>query len=594
MSTPGKAGSKLAALRAHHVTTFEEQEAALGLNLSSEQRLIPDDMSFRAWCESLDGLKVDGQPFDLSDRPAMAWVYDQVPSTREEAFRKTLTIMKCAQVGFTTMEMLIALYFALKFDGFKIGMFLPDMNLARGISTYRFLPVLRSVPAAHALLPQQPGRPFGEGNVMTRTLGASFLHFLWTSGKAATESYPMDLVAFDEVQEMLIGDIEKVQERLSASRFKFTLMGSTANWPDADIHHYYQKGTGHRFHTLCPTCGVQEPLDAYFPDCIHYDDTCPDRVTREPGDWRYVCREGHWIDNPQVGEWIADNPEAAKHKAISIHFHQMLSPTISPREMMEAFQGADDIKNFYNRKLGKPYQDPSLVPVTLAHLLACAEAGMAAGVVWKTRARNTCMGIDQMGAFNVVIIKERLADGRQSVIHVEEIYSDDPFGRCDELMDAYGVQVCAVETLPNYNDAHRFAARHLGKVFLASYGDLKDDAMRWGDAPALDVSDRRTAEPERTRYTVTLDQYKCMSLSLARLVHTACLFPDPAGLVQEIREKGHLQRLPILKDRVFVHVQKTGLVTERVNERERKLRRKVVKIGIDPHFAFANMLCDVA
>lgn len=91
---------------------------------------------------------------------------------------------------------------------------------------------------------------------MSRTLGSSLFHFLWTSGKATTESYPMDVVCFDEVQEMLVADMEKTQERLSASSFKFTLMGSTANWPDADIDHWFKKGSRHRFHTLCPTCGV--------------------------------------------------------------------------------------------------------------------------------------------------------------------------------------------------------------------------------------------------------------------------------------------------------------------------------------------------
>lgn len=108
-----------------------------------------------------------------------------------------------------------------------------------------------------------------------------------------------------------------------------------------------------------------------------------------------------------------------------------------------------------------------------------------------------------------------LADGRQAVVHVEEIYDTDPFARCDELMRDYGVQVCAVEQLPNFNDALRFANRWPGRVFLANYGDLKDETMRWGDAPKLDASARRTSEEDRSRYTVTVDQYKCMSLALS-------------------------------------------------------------------------------
>lgn len=594
------------------IITFQHRAAGTTIDMAADTvRAIAPGVTFRQWCEELSqervdpisgakrpGLKVDGKPFVLDDRPAMAWIYDQVPDTPEKAFRMVLTLMKCAQVGFTVMEMLVAIYFALKFEPLSIGMFLPDMNLARTKSTHRFLPVVRTIPEAYERLtaddPNTKERGKGEGNVMTRRMGGSLFHFVWTSGRATTESNPMDVVSFDEVQEMLIADMEKSQERLSASKFKFTLMGSTANWPDADIHHWYKKGTRHRFHTRCPECGAQKPLDDYFPECIKFDEAAVDRVTGQPGDYRYVCQAGHWIDDPQQGDWIPENPDAALRKNVSIHFHQMLSPTISPREMIEAYLNADDMKNYFNRKLGKPYQDPSQIPVTLEHLNKCAAAGMEAGLVWKTRARGTFMGIDQMGAFNVVIIKERLSDGRQGVIHVEEIYSQDPFARCDELMAAYGVQVCVVETLPNYNDAHRFAGRHSGKVFLAGYGDLKEDAMRWGDAPRLDVNERRTSEDERTRYTVTLDQYKCMSLSLARLVHANCLFPDPAELVQEVFEKGVRVRMPLLKDRVFTHFQKTALVTERMNEGERKYRRKVVKVGIDPHFSYANMLCDIA
>jgi hypothetical protein len=571
----------------------------------------PADMTFRQWVESLAqprvdpssgkplaALKVDGKPFKLDDRPAMAWIYEQVPSTREDAFRSMLILRKCAQVGFTVMEMLATIYLGLKF-GLKVAMFLPSMQLAQGKSAERFMPIVRSIPEAYELLTSQDEttqeRPKGEGNVLTRRMGASLFHFLWTSGKTATESWPVDVLSFDEVQEMLIADMEKAVERLSASDFKYTLMGSTANWPDADIDYWYKLGSQWRFHTRCPTCGVEEPLDDYFPACIQFDPDFPDLVTKVPGDYRYVCRAGHWIDDPQQGTWTPDNPDADLRRIKSIHFHQMLSPTISPREVHEAYVNASDMKNFFNRKLGKPYQDPSQIPVTLAHLNACAEEGVRLGLEWKKRARDTVMGIDQMGAFNVVIIKERLPDNRQAVVHVEEIYDLDPFRRCSELMDLYGVRTCVVEQLPNFNDAMRFANSHPGRVFLANgYGDLGDDVYRWGDAPKLDTSDRRTDEMERTRYTVRIDQYKAMSLSLARFVDCRCLFPDPKVLTQEIRVKDSRELKPILKDVVFLHFQKTAIVTERINEGERKLRRKVVKVGIDPHFSFANMLCDAA
>lgn len=568
-----------------------------------ETQIIEDGQGFRAWCEQLgrDGLKVDGKVFTLEDRPAMAWIYDQIPTTREEAYRYILVLMKCAQVGFTVMEMLATIYLGIKFGPCIVGMFLPDMNLAGLKSSERFMPIVRSVPTVHALMTQDAadgsGRKSGEGNVNRRRIDKALFIFSWTSGRATTESIPMDILSFDEVQEMTLEQIEKTYERVSASSVRFMLMGSTANWPDADIDFWYKKGTKHQFHTKCPTCGTAKPLDDYFPDCIKFD--------KERDIYRYVCPNGHWLQDTQHGEWIAEHPERDRGPEVdvplkerrlrirSIHFPQYLSPTISADEIITSYNTASDMKNFFNRKRGKPYVDPSQVPVTLEILAKCVEAGKAAGVQWKTRARHTFMGIDQMGNFNVVVIKERLPDGRQAVIHVEEVYSADPFARCDELMEAFGVSVCVVEINPNYNDAKRFANRHKGRVFICdSFGKVVEGMVTWGDAPKLDTSERRTDEDERDRYTLRMDQYKCMQVSMARMVKQLCLFPDPQGLVQDVIEKGKTQTLPVLP-RAFHHFTKTALVAEKDDETN-QYKRSVKKVGIDPHFSYANMLCDVA
>lgn len=583
-------------------------EQKTGFKLDQKE-VIPKGTTFREWCEQLgrDGLKVDGKRFALDDRPAMAWIYDQVPSTEDEAYRYILVLMKCAQVGFTVMEMLATIYMGLRFGKTlglcTVGMFLPDMTLAGLKSTERFMPIVRSVPTVHELMTQDAqdgsGRKQGEGNVNRRRIAEALFIFSWTSGRATTESIPMDVLSFDEVQEMTLEQIEKTYERLSASPLRFMLMGSTANWPDADIDFWYKLGTRHQFHTRCPVCDSSKPLDEYFPQCIRFD---PERDT-----YRYVCPNGHWIDDPQHGEWVAQFPERdrgpepgvpkreRRRRIRSIHFPQFLSPTISAEEILTAYNTATDMKNFYNRKLGKPYTDPSQVPVTLEHLARCVEVGKRLGVQWKQRGRRCFMGIDQMGNFNVHVIKERLPDGRQAVVHVEETYSADPFARSSELMDLYDVAVCVVEINPNYNDAKKFANRHKGRVFICdSFGSLKEDMIIWGDGPKLDASDRRTDEEARDRYTLRMDQYKCMQTSMARFTakDPLCVFPDPQGLVQEVVEKGQRQTVAVLP-RTFHHFTKTALVAEK-DEETNQYKRRVVKIGIDPHFSYANMLCDVA
>ncbi|MBI1207413.1 MAG: hypothetical protein GC191_09000 [Azospirillum sp.] len=571
---------------ANIASCWARMESAMARKSGADPTGIPRDMTFVEWVEGLGrhGLEVDGHPFTLADRPALRAIYTAIPTTKEEGYNRSLAIMKGAQTGLTVLTFLLQLYFALKHTPLKVGVYYPDRSLASYVSSSRFMPVLRTVPLAYrALLEANDGK---EGNVLTRQLGKSEVLFLWTSGSSFTESFPLGVVIADEVQGMLVDDIERIKERMSASDVRFFFACSTAKWPGADIDFLYKQGDQRQFHTECG-CGDGVVLDECFPDCIKYNDG---KFVGAPLDFIYACPVcGRYIPDPQVGRWVAHNPGSTN---TSYHFPQILSPTVSPREIIEAFTNAQDMQNFWNRKLGKPWVDPSQVPVTLAHLEACAAAGALAGVAWKAKARNTVMGIDQMGAFNCVVIKERLRDGRQAVIHVESIYDSDPFARCDVLMTQYGVDVCVLETLPNYNDAKRFAQRHRGRVFLAGYADINDEMMRWGDAQPT-KAERKTSEAERDRYTVTLDQFKCMSVSMARITGTTCLFSDPNGLAQDIRVKGQTKRVAILREEVWLHFTKTALVVEK-DEEQKKFRRKVVKVAIDPHYSYANMLCDVA
>lgn len=548
--------------------------------------LAPDpEMGFREWCEALAarGLRVDGKPFRLDNRPALAAIYDLIPTHPQDARDRMVVLMKGAQMGLTLWEILADLYMAIKWKPVTIGLYVPDMKLAAYKSEHRFMRIARTIPGLPKAMAEPPAggtRKRGEGNTLTRTLLESIFLFLWTSGKAMTESFPADVVSFDEVQGMAPDDISRTRERMSASEVRFTLLLSTPKWPDADIHFWYQRGTQHEFNTRCDACGALSVLSQHFPKCLRLDE----------GPGHYICPTCEArIADPQVGEWRPTFPERAIE---SYHLSQILSPTVTPAQLLEEWQLSQTGKqrqNYYNRKLGLPYVDPTQIPVTLAHLQACVAAGAAVGLRWQARASSSVMGIDQMGGFNAVLIKGRLPDGRQALLHAEAIFDEDPFARCDALMDLYGVEACVVEGLPNWNDAKRFANRHPGRVFVASYGD-QEDTQTWGDQIAR--TDRKTATEARDRYTVRLNQYKAMQAATARLAQGQCLFPDPQGLECDYRD-GPPRRVLLLRDIVFEHLTHVALVSERDPETGR-WRTFVQKIGMDPHFAYANMLCDVA
>jgi hypothetical protein len=245
--------------------------------------------------------------------------------------------------------------------------------------------------------------------------------------------------------------------------------------------------------------------------------------------------------------------------------------------------------------LGRPYTDPETLPITQAILEQAVDPTLRWGPLDAGVAEPVFMAIDQMGHDNRVLIASRYYD-RMRLLHAEMIQADDPWQRCLELLDQYRVRVCAVEAMPNYNEAHRFAKARDGKVFIVHYTDLVDQIVLWGDRPRDKVSLRKVDEAVRTHWSATVDQYKAMSWALGQWTAGAVVTPDPRQLVQRVRDRGGWKPVEVLREQVWHHLQHVALVTEPVEgrEAERKYRRAVRKVGIDPHFAYTWMLLCVA
>ena len=579
---------------------FDAEFLDSAIELTSDQRIIGEKETFLQWCLRLqaDGLKVDGHPFRLDNRPSLQEIYGQIPLTIEEAFGRTIVLQKGAQMGLTVYEQLADLYMAIKFAPCKVLMYLPDRGMASYKSSERFMPIVRSIPSIHNLIGAE-GKA-NDGNKLTRvmpSLGSNFL-FLWTSGKegGVSESFPGDILSLDETQGMTLEQIDRVSERLSASRIKLRLFLSTPLWPEMDINAWYLLGDQRKFHTDCGCDDGVILTDKFLTAALTGSGKIPivynsGQYPEAPIDYVYVCPEcNQYIADPQKGRWVAHNPSA---KIVSYHMSQILSPTVTARELIEAWGRADTAdrrQNFFCRKLGSPYSDPSQVPVNLEMLRQCVEEGARLGVKWKKAARNTVLGVDQMGSFSCAMVGERLENGKMAIIHVEAIYSLDPWARLDVIMEEFGVQVAVVEQLPNIDSARQFSKRHPGKVFLVTgYTDM-EDMVAWGDTP-LNRKDFKTDEEFRDQFTVRGDQYRILSWGFARIAEKFVVFPNPQDMISEIRENGVSKQGPVLKEMVFYHFTKTGLIIE-TDDEQRKTKRKVIKIGIDPHFSFAFMaLC---
>lgn len=536
-------------------------------------------------------LRVDNEPFTWEGHEYLIEPYKAMQVSGQHNLDGLKAVWMCgAQVGKTVGGFLTLVWLALYFWGKYLGYFLPDQAMAMIFSDVRFKPMAKSIPEIRPLWGENPGADEGDkrktDQKRVRSIGASQIFFSYMQGATSTESIPMLGVVFDEVRKMLEGDIERAEERISHSPYPINFKFSTAGYPDANIDKYFKQSNQHKFHSDC-NCRDGVVLSDVFPDCIG------DRN----GEYFYICPTCRTIvKNPRQGRWIPHNPDS---KIVGYHIPQTLSCRQTPEKLLRAFEEAKDLQEFFNSKLGVAYLAPESRIVTTDHLKATVNPDLQ----WLKSGTNCAMGIDQMGGFNVVTIRywgEKGLNGahKSRLAHIEFVYSDDPWERCDELMQQYDVSVCVSDALPNINEARRFAKRWPGRVWLADYSyEAKGDGdiCAWGDRPTQTHSERKSSEEIKNKYTVKISRYHGIEWNLMKYVHRLKEQPHEKGIVAEIQDAaGRPKTVHLCEDVFWVHLQKVARRKIWIDETQGKFKMVFENIGLDPHCLHADLYCELA
>ncbi len=563
-------------------------------------RNAPDDLF--SFVEKIKPtLRVDNEPFTWEGHEYLLEPYKAFKLTGDKSEEGLQVVWMCgAQVGKTIGGFLLLVWLAMRFWGKYFGYFLPDQAMAMIFSDVRFKPTVRSIPEIKPLWGEDPTADEGEKHrtdqKRVRSLGASQIFFSYMQGKTSTESIPMLAILFDEVRRMTEGDIDRAMERISHSPYPIDFKFSTAGYPDANIDKYFKRSNQHRFHSKCK-CTDGVVLADVFPNCIGEKSAGMTPSLRHMPDVFYVCPVcKEVIDNPREGIWIPHNPGA---KVLGYHIPQTLSCRQNAEKLLNAYQEASDLQEFFNSKLGIAYLAPESQIVNEDILRATVNTDLK----WLTKGANLAMGIDQMGGFNVVTLRywgEKTDTGlcKSRLAHIEVIYDDDPWTRCDELMEQYDVSVCVVDALPNINEARRFAKRFRGRVWLADYSyDSKGDGdiCVWGDRPKDNPSEKKSSEEIKNKYTVKISRYHGIEWNLMKYVHRMKEQPHERGLEATVQDTvGRQVTIHLCEKMFWIHLQKVARRKQVVDESQGKFRMVFENIGLDPHFLHADLYCELA
>jgi hypothetical protein len=555
------------------------------------------------------GLKVDNYPFrwegfEYLIEPYKATNFD-LPEDwnghdKLEGFR---SVWQCgAQVAKTTTGFILLVMLALRFWGRYFGCYYPDQKMSDNFSGERFAPMVKAIPEIRPLWGKDPSNDEllkQTDKKSVRSIGPSKIIFSYMTGVTSTEGWPLLGVIFDEVRKMMDPDIERTEERMSHSPYPINVKFSTAGFPDVTIDKAYKKTRQNKFHSKC-RCPDGVLLADTFPDSIGEKLKGVTPAFRDLPDVFYICPICKEIVlNPRLGHWVPHFPLA---RWDGWHIPQTLSCGITPGEIYTTFKEAKNLQEFYNSKLGVAYLSKESQIINEDILRATINYDLK----WQRAGVNCAMGIDQMLGFNVIVIrrwgpKTDLGVCKSQLIHLEIIYDDDPWLRCDELMTQFDVSICVADAAPNVNEALRFAKRWPGRVFLCEYNYTPeggvDDICEWGDRPRETPTKKKGSIDTKHKYKVRANRYLGIEWNLMKYVNRLKEQPHEKGLVTDVMEtrgSQHQARKEFLCENVFwVHLQKIVRVKEE-DEETGEIKMNFVHLGIDPHFAHSDFYCELA
>lgn len=478
-----------------------------------------------------------GPPFSLEGRQYMQPLYDE---RREHPYHR-LVIMKSAQLGLTIHELYRGAWFTADARRrMNVGFFFPSQNAVYDLSASRFKPMFQN--AARMMRLVDAG---GLARVDVVRFGVSAMRFRGMKSGVSMDSVPLDALLFDEVRLMSRSSIERVQKRVLESKYVspaglkgLVQLGSTAGFPEQDIHAYFLQSDQHWYMTRCsgPLCENRFGFNL----AQAWADTNGAVVdASDPAGLRYRCpRCGRHIPNVLEGGWERLGPQDAEWRG-----YQMNRTLKGPMELPQLWRnfqtmvvGGVNPAEFYNSDLGLPHKDPNAVIVTAAVFNEGKQVDPA--YRWPAperppKAPVRAFGIDQKPGQKHILIAEWGPNGRIYPVHLEivedegvdERGTDRAVDRTVAVLRRWQVDVGVVDAEPSFDYALGVAGRMpRGSTWLADYLDDRDQPLEWSDQRDAERISRSRREA-KYEYWVRVDRYKHLLQAFTLFKHHRVAIP---------------------------------------------------------------------
>lgn len=406
------------------------------------------DISIHAWIQEHKIKNEKGDLIDFFDHPYLFDIY------RDRA--KDLVVMKAAQVGMSTLEVLKNLYDA-KHEKLDIIYTMPtdeDVRLFVGGSVNRIIennPILLEYTK-------------DKDSIEQKSVGQSLIHFRGTWGARKAQSTPADRLVHDEVDTSKQVVIDGYQARLQHSKHQQTHVFSHPSYPGVTTDLYWKRSDQKHWFVKCSHCN--------FRQFLTWDLVKPDRMSVDLVRRCFQCKKCKGIISDQdrrEGEWV---PKFRGRPLSGYWIPLLVAPYISADFIINKFNGPKAVTPFeFNTKvLGKPHNDGA------AKLLRRHFMQNLTNTPWAPPAdARVVLGIDTGLKLDFVL------GTRDGIFHHGDC---DTYATLDEFMLRWPKAVAVIDAGGDLIGSRAFAARWKGRVFLCYLvGDRnKNEIIDWGKA----------------------------------------------------------------------------------------------------------------
>ncbi|KKN12012.1 hypothetical protein LCGC14_1020800 [marine sediment metagenome] len=441
-------------------------------------------------------------------------------------------MMKSAQWGATAMWILKVMH-GLIYGKYKQGaMYLfPTGDDAHEFTKARFDPLI----AANSVIAQYVRNT--DNASMKRIANAMlYLHGArattkigGSSGKKSStklKSAPVDIVVFDEVDEMDVAMILLALARMFHSKVRQEAYLSTPTIPDHGIDRLYNTSDMRVWMIRCKACNHETCLEMEFPDCLGER-----RVEGKLEAFRKCMKCGKEIFT-RDGYWLARFPERAEDM-VGWWISALNSAFISPTEILQAFRHPPDgnLGEVYNSMLGMPYIDTEN-RLGVNQVNACCREDVMA----ENSDGPACMGVDVGKALHYVIgVKPSVSLLKVIKIgKIEKVKGEDPFNHLHKIAQEFGVRCTVIDKYPETNKVRDFQTHEKrNSVYLCGYQEGKQRGpTAWNDkdqeiygnrTELLDASHELVAHSGRLELPVkgssAMEDYAKQMTNVAKILH---------------------------------------------------------------------------